>query len=211
MLALHNSINATVVNKAYATFSSAPQVATAGILSTVVAGVLKLPIAKTLNIWGRSEGLLFFVLVYVIALIILAACNGPNAYAAGYVLYYVGYNAIYLILDIFVADTSGLRNRAFAFAFVSTPFICTAFTGPRAGKSYLNHSGWRWAYGSFAIIMPFVFCPLAIVLKLYERKAAKMGLYKHVPSGRSFFQSIVHYIHEFDRKHPVRLLFDDGN
>lgn len=200
MLALHSSINSTVINNAYAHFAAAPQIGTANILSTVIGGVLKLPIARTLNVWGRAEGYLVFVAVYVIGLIILAASNGPNSYAAGYVLYWIGYYAIYIILDVFVADTSGLRNRAFAFAFVSTPFICTAFTGPLAGQSFLKTSGWRWAYGTFAIVMPFVFIPLAVVFKFYEKKAEKRGIYKRVGSGRTVWQSIVHYFHEFDSK-----------
>ena len=200
MLALHSSISSTVINGAYSSFSSAPQISTASILGTIIGGVLKLPIAKTLNIWGRAEGFLFFLVVYILGMIILAACNGPNGYAAGYVLYWIGYYALYLILDVYVADTSGLRNRAFAFSFVSTPFICTAFTGPLAGQSFLQTSGWRWAYGVFCIVMPFVFAPLAVVFKFYERKAEKLGLYKRVPSGRNAIQSTIHYIHEFDSK-----------
>lgn len=198
MLAFHSSINSNVINKAYSSFSSAPQISTSNILYSIIGGVLKLPIAKTINIWGRAEGYLVFIGVYVLGLVILAACNNPDSYAAGYVLYWIGYDAIYLILQIFVADTSGLRNRAFAFAFASTPFICTAFVGPRAAESYISMTSWRWAYGSFAIIQPFVFAPLAFVFKYYEKKAEKLGLYKREPSGRTISQSIVHYIHEFD-------------
>lgn len=123
-----------------------------------------------LTIWGRAEGFLVFVGIYLLGIIIIAACNGPNNYAAGYVLYWIGYDAIYLILDVFIADTSGLKNRAFSFAFVSTPFICTAFTGPLAAESFLKMATWRWAYGAFAIIMPFVFVPLAVVFKFYQMK-----------------------------------------
>mmetsp|Transcript_6472 Transcript_6472/g.8122 ORF Transcript_6472/g.8122 Transcript_6472/m.8122 type:complete len:464 (-) Transcript_6472:222-1613(-) len=151
-----------------------------------------------LTIWGRAEGFLVFVGIYLLGIIIIAACNGPNSYAAGYVLYWIGYDAIYLILDVFIADTSGLKNRAFSFAFVSTPFICTAFTGPLAAESFLKMATWRWAYGAFAIIMPFVFVPLAVVFKFYQMKAAKMGLFKNDESGRTTLQSIVHYFHEFD-------------
>jgi hypothetical protein len=43
-----------------------------------------------------------------------------------------------------------------------------------------------------------IFMPLVIVFKFYQRKAEKMGLYKREPSGRSFFQSMLHYFHEFD-------------
>ncbi|EAW11883.1 putative siderochrome-iron transporter [Aspergillus clavatus NRRL 1] len=198
LLALQSGISGNVIWKAYANFQKAPQISTANILYSIIGGVLKLPIAKMLNIWGRAEGLLVFVAVYEIGLIILAACNGPDSYAAGYTLYWIGYDAIYLILDVFVADTSGLKNRAFTFAFASTPFICTAFTAPLAANSFLKITTWRWAYGTFAIVMPVVFAPLAVVFKMYQKKAERMGLYVRERSGRTWTQSVIHYTHEFD-------------
>ncbi|KNG89422.1 siderochrome-iron transporter [Aspergillus nomiae NRRL 13137] len=198
MLAFHSSIGTNVLVNAYANFKTAPEISTAAILATVVGGVVKLPIAKILNIWGRAEGMLVFTGLFLLGIIILASCRGPSGYAAGYVLYWVGYNAIYLILDVFIADTSGLRNRAFAFAFSSTPFICTAFTGPLAAQSFLNMTTWRWAYGAFAIIFPIVLLPLAIAFKLYELKARKLGLYQPNGPSRTWAQSLQHYLHEFD-------------
>lgn len=204
MLAFQSSIGNNVIYYAYSDFAAASQVSTAGILANIIGGVIKLPIAKTLNIWGRAEGFLIFVGVYLLGIIIIASCNGPQGYAAGYVLYWVGYDAIYLILDVFMADTSGLKNRAFSFGFASTPFIATAFVGPLAATSFLEHTTWRWAYGAFAIIMPFVFVPLALVFKFYQKKAEKMGLLQKRVSGRTTVQSIVHYIHEFDSKPRLR-------
>ena len=190
----------------YGTFEAAPQVTTAYITSTIIGGVLKLPLGKTLNLWGRAEGLLISVAIYVVGIIILAACNGPNAFAAGYVFYWVGYYFIYLILEIFIADTTGLRNRAWAFAFSTTPFICTAFTAPLAVTSFIETSGWRWGFGVFAIVQPCVFVPLGLIFKYYEKKARKLGIYHKEPSGRTVMQSIIHYIHEFDGE-SIFLLF----
>ncbi|KAF4339836.1 siderochrome-iron transporter [Fusarium beomiforme] len=198
MLAFQQSILNNVTYYAYSDFQQAPQIATAQILSSIIGGVLKLPIAKVLNIWGRAEGFVVFVIVYLVGMIILASSNGPDSYAAGYVLYYIGYSAVYFIMDVFIADTSGLRNRAFAFAFVSTPFICTAFTGPLGAQSFIKVSSWRWAIGTFCIVMAVVLFPLAIVFKFFQRKAEKMGLFVKTPSGRTVTQSIVYYFHEFD-------------
>ena len=198
MLALQQSTTLQLNAAAYADFVSAPQIVVANILATIIGGVLKLPIAKLINIWGRAEGFFIFVCVYILGMIILASSNGPKSYAAGYVIYWIGYNAIYLILDIFVADTSGLRNRAFAIAFVNTPFICTAFTAPLLGAAFLNHSTWRWGYGSFIIIMFSLFMPLVLNFKFYQRKAEKLGLYVRKPSGRTWTQSCIYYFHEFD-------------
>jgi MFS family permease len=198
MLALQQSILSNVSYYAYYTFEDAPQISTAYILATIIGGVLKIPIAQLVNLWGRAEGFLVFVGVYLLGMIVIASCNGPNGYAAGYTLYWIGYDAIYFIMDIFVADTSGLRNRAFAFAFVSLPFICTAFTGPLAAEAFLTTTTWRWAVGAFVIVMFFVFVPLAVVFKFYQIKAEKLGLFKRTPSGRTSMQSIVHYFIEFD-------------
>ncbi|GAB1217887.1 hypothetical protein ATERTT37_007130 [Aspergillus terreus] len=198
LLAFQSSISTNVIHNAYASFEVAPAVSTASIVASVVSGVVKLPAAKLLNIWGRTEGFLVFVGVYLVGLILLAACNGPNAYAVGYVFYWVGYDAIFLILDVFMADTSGLRNRAFAFGFASTPFICTAFTGPLAAQSFIEHASWRWAYGAFAVVTPFIFLPLAGVFKFYQRKAERMYIFAREPSGRNMMQSVVYYINEFD-------------
>lgn len=198
MLAFHQTMLTTLSNYVYGSFKSAPQIPTAYIASSIIGGVLKLPLGKTLNLWGRAEGLAISLLIYTIGMIILAACNGPNVYVAGYVLYWIGYYCIYLILEIFIADTTGLRNRAWAFAFSTTPFICTGFTAPLAVNSFIKTSGWRWGFGVFAITQPFVFGSLAVVFKYYEKKAEKLGIYKKQPSGRTVGQSILHYFHEFD-------------
>ena len=204
MLALQSAVGFNTLYYAYANFASAPQVSTANILSSIIGGVLKLPIAKVLNIWGRAEGFLVFLVVYIVGLVIMASCKGPDGYAAGYVFFYVGYSALYFILDVFVADTSGLKNRGLAFAFVSTPFICTAFTASLLAQAVENGPGWRWCFGIFAIIMPFIFAPLAIVFKYYQKKAEKLGLFEKAASGRTKMQSIIHYAHEFDSKYQPR-------
>ncbi|KAJ5758453.1 hypothetical protein N7520_005609 [Penicillium odoratum] len=198
VLSMQSSISSNVMYYAYANFASAPQISQAFIISTIVGGVLQLPIAKTLNLWGRAEGLLTFLVVFILGLIVIASCNGPNGFAAGYTLYWIGYTAMNFILSVFVADASGLRNRAFVYAFIGTPSICTAFTGPLAAQAFINHSNWRWAYGCFAIITTIFFVPLALVFKFYQHKAEKLNLFIRVPSGRTTTQSFAHYFHEFD-------------
>ncbi|CAI7671630.1 unnamed protein product [Penicillium palitans] len=198
MLAFHSNISGFLINYIQGGFKTAPQVSTSYILANIVGGVLKLPLGKTLNLWGRAEALVVSTSIYLLGMIVLTACDGPNGYAAGYVLYWIGYYCLYLILNVFVADTSGLRNRAFAFGFMQTPFICTAFTGSIAANSIYANFGWRWGYGIFCIVMPFVFLPLAMAFKYFEKKAEKRGIFRRQSSGRTTMQSIIHYVHEFD-------------
>ncbi|KAJ5645845.1 hypothetical protein N7490_002217 [Penicillium lividum] len=160
VLSMQSSIGSNVMYYAYANFASAPQISQAFI-------ILQLPIAKALNLWGRAEDFLLFLVVFILGLIVIASCNGPNGFAAGYTLYWIGYTAMNFILS----------------AFIGTPSICTAFTGPLAAQAFINHSTWRRAYGCFAIITTIVF---------------KLNLFIRVPSGRTTTQSFVHYFHEFD-------------
>lgn len=200
---------------AYTEFQTAPALTTAYILAAIIGGILRVPIAKLINIWGRAEAFSIFVGFYVLGMILLAASNGPNTYAAGYTLYYIGYDAIYLILDIFIADTFGLRNRALAFAFASTPFIITAFTGPLAAGAIVKPgaAGWRWGIGLFCIVNFAAFMVLVVAFKFYQIKAEKTGYYHRKASGRTKLQSFVHYFHEFGSKqllqHPIAVFHTD--
>ena len=59
---------------------------------------------------------------------------------------------------------------------------------------------WRWGFGCFTIILPFVALPLFLNLYLHLRRAEKNGLLKKESSGRSLIQSLCYYVIEFDRK-----------
>lgn len=123
MIAFQSSIQLQAVQIGLDTKASLPAISTANILGAIIGGVLKLPIAKTLNLWGRAEAWFLFLGIYIIGIIVSTTFDGTTGYSAGYTLYWIGYDAIYLMCDIFIADTSGLRNRAFSFAFVNTPFV----------------------------------------------------------------------------------------
>ncbi|KAH8431052.1 uncharacterized protein LDX57_008713 [Aspergillus melleus] len=83
MLAFHSQIGLHVLVNAYANFQTAPEISTAAILATVVGGVMKLPIAKILNVWGRAEGMFIFTGLFILGIIVLASCTGPSGFAAG--------------------------------------------------------------------------------------------------------------------------------
>lgn len=63
---------------------------------------------------------------------------------------------------------------------------------------FYEQSTYRWAFGSFCIILVGFSIPVAVVLIMNERKAKAMGLLKKEKSGRTMRQSTVHYLIEFD-------------
>jgi MFS family permease len=116
------------------------------------------------------------------------------------VFYWVGFDGITYVLNVFVADTSSLKNRAFITAITSTPYVVTTFIGPRAAQSFIETSGWRWGYGAFTIITPVIVVPIMYVIWNNQRKALNDGLIVKKSSGRTLFQSVNYYFWEFDGK-----------
>jgi MFS family permease len=101
-------------------------------------------------------------------------------------------------IDVITADSTKLKSRGLAFAFTSSPYIITAFAGSKASEGFYETISWRWGFGTFAIILPFVAAPLFFVLKFNLRKAQRNGLLIRERSGRTILQSIWHYTVELD-------------
>jgi MFS family permease len=124
-----------------------------------------------------------------------------------------GAGAVYAYVIVAV-DTTSLRNRGLAFAFTSSPYMITAFAGPRAAQAFeLSVGSWRWAFGTFAIITPFTAIPLFTVLRMNLNKAKKAGLMpaKSVSEGRTLMETVKHIAVEFDSKSQVLMLANHGN
>lgn len=183
------------VTSAFALHSLTP---TVGVLSSVIGGVTNLTIAKILDVFGRPQGLLFCVVLATVGLIMMAACNNVEAYAAAQVFQTVGNNGIQYSLSVFVADTSKLRNRGLMTALVATPNLITVWLAGPISQGYLNGPGWRWAFGMFTLLVPVFTLPLYGLFMMNYNKAKKQGLVSVTGSGRSFLQSVVYYCRLFD-------------
>lgn len=66
-------------------FSSHSLIPTIGIVASILSGVLKLPISKVIDAWGRPQGLAAVVVLATIGLILMAACTNIKTYAAAQV------------------------------------------------------------------------------------------------------------------------------
>lgn len=114
------------------------------------------------------------------------------------VFYSIGFGGMTYSVDVITADATKLQNRALAFAFTSSPYMITAFAGPKASEGFYDNISWRWGFGAFSIILPFVAAPLFTILKLNLRKAEKQGILVRRRTDRTLVQSILHYTMEFD-------------
>lgn len=92
--------------------------------------------------------------------------------------YWLGFDGAGYVLQVFLADTTSLRNRALAFSLSTTPYILTTFAGPAVAQWFQDNSSWRWAYIIFAIITPLVSLPIIYLLFYTKRIAIRKGILK---------------------------------
>ncbi|RMZ87935.1 hypothetical protein DV736_g4837, partial [Chaetothyriales sp. CBS 134916] len=168
------------------------------IVANAISAATYIPLAKILDLWGRAEGFLFMLILSELGLILMAACNGLPTFCAAYTFYSVGFGGMTYCIDVITADASKLKNRALAYAFTSSPYIITAFAGPKASDDFYYHVSWHWGFGTFAIILPFVAMPLFVIFKINLHKAGRRGILPDRTSERTVVQSICHYTKEFD-------------
>lgn len=194
--------------------------ATMTVVSSIIAGLAKLPLAKILDTWGRPQGLVLMLVCWVLGFILMASCQDVTTYAAAQVFSLVGQDTLTLFvvnerysdsigglraqgvsycLTVFISDTTSLQNRSLMLSFATSPFIFTTWSGGPVAASALDGPGWRWGLGVWAIVTPIVVLPLCGVFFWQQRKAKKMGLLENEWSIRNLsLRSIGSYLVEVD-------------
>lgn len=132
--------------------------------------------SKIADVFGRFEAFCLAVFIFVIGYIQEAASNNVKTYASAQIFYSAGSTGLQILLQIFIADTSDLLNRALCSTIPDIPFLVNVWVGPPLAQNLLKTASWRWGYGIWAIVLPVAFSPLALALFLNQRKAAKRGL-----------------------------------
>lgn len=77
--------------------------AATGIMSNIIGGLSKIPLAKILDAWGRPQGMTMMLFIWIIGFIMMAGCDSVQTYAAAQVFSSVGYGA-YLCLEFMDAN-----------------------------------------------------------------------------------------------------------
>lgn len=195
---MQSSINYSLLSYVTSDFESHSLLNVIYIVADAMTASVYIPTAKIMDVWGRAEGFLVMTVFATLGLILMAVCHNLPTFCAAYVFYSIGFGGMTYCVDVITADISKLKNRGLAYAFTSSPYIITAFAGPKAAEGFYEDISWRWAFGAFSIIFPIVASPLYFILKSNLKKAQKNGLLVPEPSGRNWWQSIWHYTKEFD-------------
>ncbi|KAK5958288.1 hypothetical protein OHC33_000130 [Knufia fluminis] len=199
-LSFTSSTISTLTPYVTSSFQQHSLTALTGVISSLIAGIWKLPYAKIMSIWGRPQALILGVIAVTLGIIMMAGCNNVQIYCAAQVFFYLGYNSIDFSMTVFIADTSKLRNRGFFIGYAGSPWLITTWVYGFAVESITrpNGIGFRWGFGVFSIVVPIVCAPLIALFFLNERKARNAGLIQPNPSRGTFAQTALYYAKEFD-------------
>ncbi|KAH7038096.1 major facilitator superfamily domain-containing protein [Microdochium trichocladiopsis] len=181
---LEGQVTYSVVAFATSAFGEHSLISTVYTIQGVVNAVIKPPMAKIADVFGRLEAFTLCILLYVLGYIQMAVSNNVETFASAQIFYSAGSQGLATLQQIFIADTSDMPNRALFSSLPDTPFLVTIWIGPLIGTAIRLSSTWRWAYGMWAIILPVTFLPLAVTLFLNSRRARKLGLM--APGTKSF-------------------------
>ncbi|KAL2384971.1 hypothetical protein RJZ90_001587 [Blastomyces dermatitidis] len=178
---------------AYATssFSKHSLISTVLVVQNVVNAVVKPPMAKVADVFGRFEAFCIAVSIYVLGYAQMAASTNVQAYASAQLFYSAGSTGLQILQQVFIADSSSLLNRALFSSLPDLPFLATVWIGPMIAAAILRETSWRWGYGMWTIILPAAFLPLALSLFLNQKKARRLKLLKPRPWKGHSFSTIV--------------------
>ena len=138
--------------------------------------VVKPPMAKIANVFGRLEAYSFSIYLYLLGYIQMTSSRNVETFASAQIFYSAGFTGQLILQQIFIADTTDLRWRALLSSLPDVPFLVTVWCGPPLAQHLLTYSTWRWGYGLWAIVLPAAFMPLAISLAINLRKAHQRGI-----------------------------------
>lgn len=88
--AMQSTVSSSLTPFVTSAFEAHSLTAATSIMSSLIGGIFKLPLAKILDIWGRPQGFVCMVVTMVVGLLMMAVCQNVQTYAAAQVFYWVG-------------------------------------------------------------------------------------------------------------------------
>ncbi|KAK9474483.1 major facilitator superfamily domain-containing protein [Dipodascopsis tothii] len=155
--------------------------ATVQVVQGILFAVVKAPIAKIANTFGRMEAFMFALSLYTLGFVQMAFSGSVGAYISSQIFSASGTTGLLTLQQIFVADTTDLLNRALFSVLPDLPFLATVWLGPGIANVVTLNFSWRWGYGIFIFLVPVACSPLLATLWFNQRRAAKLGVLPEYP------------------------------
>lgn len=174
---MEGQVTAPLAAFAVSSFQHHSLLSTVYVVQGVVNAVIKPPMAKMADVFGRLEAFALAVFFCVAGYAQMASSHSVRMFSAAQILYSAGITGLQVLQQILVADTSDLRHRALLSSLPDTPFLVTVWVGPAIAAAVLAHASWRWGYAMWAFLLPLAFCPLAgsLAVNAYHTRRQARG------------------------------------
>ena len=170
---LDGTLRYTYQPYATASFSTHSLLATVNVLRAVIAAAAQPTSAKIADVFGRMELVCVSVFFYIIGTIVEATSDDVSSFAAGAVLYQIGYTMILLLVEVIIADITSTRARLLFSYIPALPFIINTWVSGDISSAVLANTTWRWGVGMWCIIYTVCALPLIAGLFIIGRRARK--------------------------------------
>lgn len=173
---LDGTLRYTYQPHATASFASHSLLATINVLRAVIAAAAQPTAAKIADVFGRVELVCLSVFFYVLGTVVESVSNNVNTFAAGAVLYQIGYTMVILLLEVIIADITSTRARLLFSYVPALPFIINTWVSGDIASAVLAKTTWRWGVGMWCIIYPVCAMPLIVSLLVVGHRARRAGV-----------------------------------
>ncbi|PYI15611.1 MFS general substrate transporter [Aspergillus violaceofuscus CBS 115571] len=174
---LDGLVRSTYQPYATASYKTHSLLVTVDILRAVVAAAIQPTAAKIADVIGRPELIVVSIFFYTIGTVVETCSKTVERFAAGAVLYQVGYTLIVLLVEILVGDLSSLRSRLLCSYIPAIPFIINTWVSGDVAAAVLRATNWRWGVGMFSVIYPVCTVPLMSTLFISQYVIKRNGDY----------------------------------
>ncbi|SPQ26752.1 8d9a960b-0e8a-4734-8f53-5ec0d10c0c68 [Thermothielavioides terrestris] len=172
---LDGTLRYTYQPYATASFSQHSLLATVNVLRSVIAAAAQPTAGRIADIFGRAELVALSVFFYVLGTVVETVSNNVSTFAAGAIIYQIGYTMIILLVEVIVADITSTRARLLFSYIPATPFIITTWVSGNISQAVLGVTSWRWGVGMWCIIYSVCAMPLILSLAIVGHRARKQG------------------------------------
>ncbi|KAI5195195.1 ferrioxamine B transporter [Aureobasidium subglaciale] len=172
---LDGTVRYTYQSTALSSIGEHSLLSTVNIVRTVIAAAAQPTAAKIADVFGRVELVYLSIFFYLLGTVIEAAAHNVGTFAAGAILYQIGYTVVTLLVEVIVADITSLRSRL-AWSYIpALPFLINTWVSGDITSAVLKDTTWRWGIGMWAIIYPICAMPLVAALFIASSRAKKAG------------------------------------
>ncbi|KAI9501411.1 major facilitator superfamily-domain-containing protein [Coemansia spiralis] len=151
------------ISEEFKALSQAPWLANAYLLSSTA---LQPSTGKLSDIFGRTQMLLFGLVIFAIGSLVCALAHSMTVLLVGRAVAGIGAASIVGLTLVIVADIVPMRNRGPYMAIFSLVFSVSSVVGPLLGGLLTDRVTWRWIFWLSEPITGFVIVAVLLLLRL---------------------------------------------